>query len=287
MGADEEVELFGLVNIILNQNQMHLVYQDLKKIHKIALKNNKIEFKTKVDLFLECSKFLARLSTSDDDASVNVIQGGVSNTGSAANNDGGSVNSPAKPANNKVNVELEKDKSEMMDCCLKALLFSLIKIIGLLDTQNFSMFKYFLMALLDCSQNLKHHLIYLIKIDNLIEFMKRVLSQDFKFGMADFDDQVLNFSLRIIVCEIFFNLKQEPQFFKLDNIFEAIDLVIKFAQKVIVMNIEKKMFIATNTLRLLSLMITQIHQNPEAAARILKTNAIDFVKDALTLTKDL
>jgi tRNA uridine 5-carbamoylmethylation protein Kti12 len=28
--ADEEVELFGLVNIILNQNQMHLVYQDLK-----------------------------------------------------------------------------------------------------------------------------------------------------------------------------------------------------------------------------------------------------------------
>jgi hypothetical protein len=46
---------------------MHLIYQDLKKIHKIALKNNKIEFKTKVDLFLECSKFLAKLSTSEDD----------------------------------------------------------------------------------------------------------------------------------------------------------------------------------------------------------------------------
>jgi hypothetical protein len=65
--SDEEVELFGLVNIILNQNYMHLIYQDLKKIHKIALKNNKIEFKTKVDLFLECSKFLAKLSTSEDD----------------------------------------------------------------------------------------------------------------------------------------------------------------------------------------------------------------------------
>ena len=153
-------------------------------------------------------------------------------------------------------MELEKDKTEMMDCCLKALLFSLIKIIGLLDTTNFSMFKYFLMAILDCSQNLKHHLIYLIKIENLIEFLKRVLTQDFEFHMTEFDDQVLNFSLRIIVCEIFFNLKQEKHFFKLDNIAEAINLVIKFAQKVIVMNIEKKMFLVTNTLRLLSQMIT-------------------------------
>jgi len=74
---DEEVELFGLVNIVLNQNYMHLIYQDLKKIHKIALKNNKIEFKTKVDLFLECSKFLAKLSASDDDENIVAIQGGV------------------------------------------------------------------------------------------------------------------------------------------------------------------------------------------------------------------
>lgn len=77
MDADEEVELFGLVNIVLNQNYMHLIYQDLKKIHKIALKNNKIEFKTKVDLFLECSKFLAKISASDDDDQVPAIQGGV------------------------------------------------------------------------------------------------------------------------------------------------------------------------------------------------------------------
>jgi len=45
---------------------MQLIYQDLKKIHKIALKNSKIAFKTKVDLFLECSKFLARISTSEE-----------------------------------------------------------------------------------------------------------------------------------------------------------------------------------------------------------------------------
>lgn len=185
------------------------------------------------------------------------------------------------------NVDMKKDKSEMIDCCLKALLFSLIKIIGLLDTSNFSMFKYFLIAILDCSKNLKNHLIYLIKIENLIEFLKRVLTQDFAFKMKEFDDQVLNFSLRIIVCEIFFNLKQEKYFFKLDNIAEAIQLLIKFAQKVIVMNIEKKMFLVSNTLRLMSQMITQIHMMPEAYERVLKTNSIEFVKDALTLSKDL
>jgi hypothetical protein len=56
---------------------MHLIYQDLKKIHKIALKNSKIAFKTKVDLFLECSKFLARISSQSDDDK-NGISGGIS-----------------------------------------------------------------------------------------------------------------------------------------------------------------------------------------------------------------
>ena len=62
MEANEEVELFGLVNIALNKKYMHLIYKDLKKIYKIALRNDKIDYKTKVDLFTECSKFLAKLS---------------------------------------------------------------------------------------------------------------------------------------------------------------------------------------------------------------------------------
>jgi hypothetical protein len=62
--------------------------------------------------------------------------------------------------------------------------------------------------------------------------------------------------LRIIVCEIFFNLKQEKYFFKLDGIGDAIQLLIKFAQSVIYKNIEKKMFLVSNTLRLMSQMIT-------------------------------
>jgi len=68
---------------------MHLIYQDLKKIHKIALKNNKIEFKTKVDLFLECSKFLAKLSASEDDDQIMAIQGGIASATAPGSEGGG------------------------------------------------------------------------------------------------------------------------------------------------------------------------------------------------------
>lgn len=49
-----------------------------------------------------------------------------------------------------------------------------------------------------------------------------MLSTNYEFKMKEFDDQVLNFSLKMIVCEIFFNLKFERDFFKLDNISDAI-----------------------------------------------------------------
>ena len=64
----------------------------MKKVHKIALKNEKIDYKTKVDLFSECSKFLAKISNA----------------------------SPEKA------VAAENNFSDMIDHCLKALLFSLI-----------------------------------------------------------------------------------------------------------------------------------------------------------------
>lgn len=60
---DEEIELFGLVNIALNKRKMDQNYRDLKKIHKIAVKNEKIDFKTKVDLFTEISKFIGKISS--------------------------------------------------------------------------------------------------------------------------------------------------------------------------------------------------------------------------------
>ena len=53
--------------------------------------------------------------------------------------------------------------------------------------------------------------------------MRRVLATHYEFkNLTEFDDSVLNFSLKMIVCEIFFNLKFERDFFKLDNITEAI-----------------------------------------------------------------
>ena len=92
-------------------------------MHKIALKNSKIDFKTKVDLFSECSKFLAKISSASPD---------------------------------KAAATTEKDISDMIDHCLKALLFSLIQLISLLDETKFHMFKYFLTAILDCTKNLKN-----------------------------------------------------------------------------------------------------------------------------------
>ena len=62
VAKNEEIELFGLVNIALNKRLMNKIYPDLKKIHKIAIKNDKIDFKTKVDMFVEISKYVARLS---------------------------------------------------------------------------------------------------------------------------------------------------------------------------------------------------------------------------------
>jgi len=120
----------------------------LKKIHKYALKNTKIDFKTKVDLFSECSKFLAKISSAPPDR--------VAAT--------------------------EKDISDMIDHCLKALLFTLIKLINQLKKERFPEFKYFLTAILDATKNLKKNLIYLIKIDHLLDFLMEVLKEDYEFN---------------------------------------------------------------------------------------------------------
>jgi hypothetical protein len=82
----------------------------------------------------------------------------------------------------------------------------------------------------------------------------------------------------MIVCEIFFNLKFEKDFFKVKDISKAIKLLIEFSSKSIEMKIEKKTQLVSNTLRLLSQMITTIHLLPEAHTIIKETKAIDFIK---------
>ena len=53
------------------------------------------------------------------------------------------------------------------------------------------------------------------------------------------------------------------------------------------MNIDKKMTIISNTLRLLSQMIASMHSQPQAHEKILRTGAVDLVKEAMTLSKEL
>jgi len=139
---------------------MYLIYQDLKKIHKIAIKNPKIDFKTKVDLLTEISKFVAKLAQRGNN--------GVTSASLLAQDQ---------------DMEADQDDRRIIEESLKALIFSIIRLISLLDESNFAMFKYFLAAILDCTANLRSHLNYLIQIDSLMSFLKRVLETHFEFNM--------------------------------------------------------------------------------------------------------
>jgi hypothetical protein len=132
----------------------------LKKIHKIAIKNPKIDFKTKVDLLTEISKFVAKLAQRGNN--------GVTSASLLAQDQ---------------DMEADKDDRSIIEESLKALIFSIIRLISLLDESNFAMFKYFLAAILDCTANLRSHLNYLIQIDSLMSFLKRVLETHFEFNM--------------------------------------------------------------------------------------------------------
>jgi hypothetical protein len=239
MAADEEVELFGLVNLALSKKHMQLIYKDLRKVHKIAMKSNKIDFKTKVDLLSELSKFVAQVSRRLVKNSQKLKEYGYEGTTAIGNYqksddeeegleqslDESSCESykssgderdftksdlTEKEKDPKVTLQRKcKRDEEMIDEALRALVFTLVRLIGQLDEDNFAMFKYFLAAVQACTQNLKHQLVYLVKIEALLKFLHRVLDTDFRFDFKGFDDTVLNFSLRILVCEIFFHMKSE------------------------------------------------------------------------------
>lgn len=100
--------------------------------------------------------------------------------------------------------------------CLSALIYTMVRLTVQLDTNNFSLYKYFLLAILETTRNLKTHLKYLIRIRQILDFLVGVLKKqkdEFTFQVTDIDQQVLVFSLKMIVCEIFFNFKHEKEFF--------------------------------------------------------------------------
>ena len=135
------------------------------------------------------------------------------------------------------NLNSDKEYNKQVQECLKALIYTMVRLVVQLDKENFSMYKYFLLAILDCTRNLKSHLKYLIKVKKILDFLQDVLAKeadDFQFAVNEFSDKkVLVFSLKMIVCEIFFNLKFDKEFFKLQDISGAIGLLIKFAQRVL------------------------------------------------------
>ena len=59
--------------------------------------------------------------------------------------------------------------------CLKALIFTLVRLISKLPMDNYSMIKYFLSAILDSTKNLKNQLKYIIKIPSIMKFLQSVL----------------------------------------------------------------------------------------------------------------
>ena len=55
-------ELYGLLNIALNSKYLYLIWQDLRKLYKIVFKNKDIiDYRTKVDLFSACAKYISRI----------------------------------------------------------------------------------------------------------------------------------------------------------------------------------------------------------------------------------
>lgn len=77
------------------------------------------------------------------------------------------------------------------------------------------------------------------------------------------------------------------EFFKLSHTCDSVSLLIEFAQQVLHMNVDNKAQLISNTLRLLSQMITTIHSIDNAGEIITQTKAIPFVKLSLQLSRDL
>lgn len=59
---EEDIELFGLINIALNKANLNDIFEDLKLIHHLSFENPWVDFKTSVDLFTEASLHLSEIS---------------------------------------------------------------------------------------------------------------------------------------------------------------------------------------------------------------------------------
>lgn len=251
----DQIELYGVVNLAMNCSNFKLIHSDMKHIHSLAWKSKNIDYKTRVDLLSEISKYFGLINSDDKYAK----------------------NSPdARGQMNQAN-----DK-EIADNLVKALIYTMRKLIESLDTSNFLEVKYLLSALFECSQNLKSsYLVILIRVKDLISFLLKILRGEFEY-----EQRVFSYSLKVIASEIIFNLKDEKELFNVNEIKEIFKFLIKFASEVLQMGIEANVKIVIHALRLISQLVAVIfwdNSNPSDKVEI--DRVISFVKEAIYLNK--
>ena len=226
----------------------------MKHIHTLACKNKNIDYKTRVDLFSEISKYF-NFMYSEDKSSKNESETKGQN-----------------PSNEK----------EITSNLIKALVYTLRKLIESLDTTNFLEVKYLLTAIFEWSQSLKSpYLVVLITVKDCIQFLIKILKGDFEF-----EQRVYSYSLKVIASEIIFNLKDEKELFNVSEIKEIFKYLIKFASEVLQMGIEANIKVVIHALRLISQLVAVIFwDNTNPSDKVEIERVISFVKEAIYLNK--
>ena len=116
----DQIELFGVVNLALNSSNFRLIHSDMKHVHTLACKSDNIDFKTRVDLFSEISKFFNFIYK--DDTKMGKIM-----------------------SDPRANNHQSSDK-DIASNLIKALMYTMRKLIESLNTTNFLEVKYLLAA---------------------------------------------------------------------------------------------------------------------------------------------
>lgn len=145
-------------------------------------------------------------------------------------------------------------EKEITSNLIKALIYTMRKLIESLDTKNFLEVKYLLTAIFECSQSLRSpYLVVLITVKDCIKFLLQILKGEFEF-----EQRVFSYSLKVIASEIIFNLKDEKDLFNVPEIKDIFRYLIKFASEVLQMGIEANIKIVIHALRLISQLVAVI-----------------------------
>ena len=239
----------------MNYNNFKLIHSDMKHIHTLACKSKNIDFKTRVDLFSEISKFFHFLYNDDK--------------------------SSRRGGDTKNQLQNSSEK-EITSNLIKALIYTMRKLIEYLDKSNFLEVKYLLTAFFECSQSLRSpYMVVLITVKDYIKFLLQILK-----GEIEFEQRVFSYSLKVIASEIIFNLKDEKELFSISEIKDIFKYLIKFASEVLQMGIEANVKIVIHALRLISQLVAVIFcDNTDPKEKVEVDRVISFVKEAIHLNK--